>query len=301
MARGRRFRGFTLVELLVVIGIIAIVLGLLLPVVNRARQQAQAITCASHLAQLGKQWQSYAAENRNLAVPGRLPKFNAFNTPYLLGNGLQYRPHWYELLGGHMKIYADRNPSPLQRDDWKVDSELYTCPSVDWRNSRNFVWGYNYQFLGDTHDKAGLAGGVVNYPVNLSALPRISETVMAADCMGTAAGKPAAARTAHYDDGTHDVRALGDKGHLLDPPRLLDQNSDYADPMARLPENRSAPDPRHLGRANVLFCDGHIERLKLEELGYLVAADGTVKPNGPGAHNRLFSGTGEDRDPPPIQ
>ena len=71
--------------------------------------------------------------------------------------------------------------------------------------------------------------------------------------------------------------------------------------MARLPENRSAPDPRHLGRANVLFCDGHIERLKLEELGYLVAADGTVKLNGPGAHNRLFSGTGEDRDPPPIQ
>ncbi len=301
MAGHRRRLGFTLVELLVVIGIIAIVVGLLLPALNRARQHAQAIKCAANLGQLARQWQSYAAENRNLAVPGRLPKFNAFNTPYLLGNGLQYRPHWYELLGGHMKIFADRNPSPLQRDDWKVDSDLYTCPAVDWRNSRNFVWGYNYQFLGDTHDKVGASGEMVNYPVNLSALPRISETVMAADCIGTAAGKPASARTGHYDDGTRDLRALGNKGHLLDPPRLLDVNSDYADPMERLPENRSAPDPRHLGRANVVFCDGHVERLTLQEMGYVIAPDGTVVANGPRAHNKLFSGTGEDRDPPPIQ
>lgn len=292
-----RRRAFSLIELLVVIGIIAIIISILLPVLGRARDNAYALRCASNLSQLARQWQSYAAENKGLSMPGRLPKSGE---PYLLGNGLQYRPHWYEMLGAQMRIFADRNPSPIQRDAWKVDSDLYTCPSVDWRNSRNFVWGYNYQFLGDTHDKES-SPDPVNFPVKVNAVPRSSETVMAADCMGTAAGKPAALRQAHYDDGTHLTYAIGDKGHLLDPPRLLDIDSDYADPEARVAENRSAPDPRHRGRANVAFCDGHLERLTLQELGYVVRPDGSVAANGGIAHNRLFSGTGEDRDPPSVR
>src|SRR3954469_5722461 len=233
-----RRRAFTLVELLVVIGIIAIIISILLPTLSRAREEANALKCASNLGQLARQWHSYAAENHGLSMPGRLPK--SLTDVYLLNNGLQYRPHWYEMLGAQMKIYADRNPSPVQRDGWKVDSDLYTCPSVDWRNSRNFVWGYNYQFLGDTHDKAS-SPDPVNFPVKTNAVPRASETVMAADCMGTAAGKPAALREGHYDDGQHSLFALGDKGHLLDPPRLLDRDSDFADPEARSAEHRSAP------------------------------------------------------------
>src|SRR3954468_1540270 len=111
-----RRRAFSLVELLVGVGIIALGVSILLPALNRARQQAQAIKCAANLGQLAKQWYSYASENKGLAVPGRLSKFDGFNSPYLLGNGMQYRPHWYELFGNQMKIYADRNPSPVQRD-----------------------------------------------------------------------------------------------------------------------------------------------------------------------------------------
>jgi prepilin-type processing-associated H-X9-DG protein len=278
---------------LVVIGIIAILISVLLPVVNRAQDQARALKCMTNLRQLAIQWQSYANENKGLAVPGRLPRFDGFDSPYWIGNGMQYRPHWYEVLGAQMKIYADRNPSPIQNNDWKVDNDLYMCPAVDWRNSRNFVWGYNYQFLGNTHQSPPTTGPFINYPVKVNKI-RASDTVMAADSMGTAAGRAASMRSGHYDDGTADAFAMGNKGHLLDPPHLVG-GSDFAEPPNYGELFRSGPDPRHRGMVNVAFCDGRVERMSLKDMGYQVRGDGSMTING---DNKLFSGTGEDILPP---
>lgn len=68
MPKCRNRAGFTLVELLVVIGIIAVLMSLLLPAVNRAREQSKQIVCLNNLRQLGMAFLSYANENQ-----GRFP------------------------------------------------------------------------------------------------------------------------------------------------------------------------------------------------------------------------------------
>ena len=88
--RRQKKLGFTLVELLVVIGIIAVLVSLLLPALNKARRSAQTVTCLSNIRQLGGILATYLADNK-----GRLPYCNITNTAY----------------SGHNVLLAD-NPLP---------------------------------------------------------------------------------------------------------------------------------------------------------------------------------------------
>jgi prepilin-type N-terminal cleavage/methylation domain-containing protein/prepilin-type processing-associated H-X9-DG protein len=107
----RRRNGFTLVELLVVIGIISILIAMLLPALNKARQQAKTVQCASNMKQIGTALLMYANESR-----GRLP-------PAYMGllSGHGHSQYWQQSLcaGGF-----------LPKDLWPPGGDPMSTPNV---------------------------------------------------------------------------------------------------------------------------------------------------------------------------
>lgn len=143
MAHRRRPLGFTLVELLVVIGIIALLLAILLPSLARAREQANLVKCMSNLRQVGQAFLMHANEHKNYVPTAGLihPPYDA--SPRGLRDTSKQKYMYYRegnverplpmpaALGYYMgqKVNTDSRQALMDDMDSGPVREMFTCPT----------------------------------------------------------------------------------------------------------------------------------------------------------------------------
>jgi prepilin-type N-terminal cleavage/methylation domain-containing protein len=109
---------FTLVELLVVIGIIAVLVSILLPALNKVRQQAAAVACMSNMKQVGTALAMYRNANKDFAVP--LARYYSGSWTTLPGYPQRERDmRWFNYLQRYTRTYKVFNcPTMNEQVGW---------------------------------------------------------------------------------------------------------------------------------------------------------------------------------------
>jgi prepilin-type N-terminal cleavage/methylation domain-containing protein/prepilin-type processing-associated H-X9-DG protein len=128
-------RGFTLVELLVVIGIIALLMSILLPALSSARRQAATVKCAAALKEIGNTFQLYAIDNKGMFPPSQLlpgsgKTYNVNGTDYPNSG---YGAYWFNFLAKYITktkvgLEATNGDATGQA---RAKSLFWNCPAFD--------------------------------------------------------------------------------------------------------------------------------------------------------------------------
>jgi len=226
-----RAAGFTLVELLVVMAVIAIMVGLLLPALSKTKEHARGTGCRSNMKQLALAFLLYSEDNADTlpwpgGVPGRANTNPNYEADWCFGGQKSINPNlsasWYvpgfgfSAECGSVYPYVMSQPRRQYDPDRKVEEKVYRCPS------------------------AGRLGEAlrVNFSANAWTDP----------------GRP-------FGKGTVPQKGLT-TAMIVDPSRkimLVNEDPKGMLNSAFLPGLSQRTAQLHIDRANIAFMDGHME------------------------------------------
>jgi prepilin-type N-terminal cleavage/methylation domain-containing protein len=137
-----RRRGFTLIELLVVIAIIALLMSILMPTLQKVRQQAKDVMCRSNLKQWGLVWTMYLQDNA-----GKFPNYLADNWMqqlvkyYSNTNALLYCPMAKKTLEEGAQVrYAAIGTAKDPKGSYAINEWVYNSDDTGGGRSLNDYW-----------------------------------------------------------------------------------------------------------------------------------------------------------------
>lgn len=264
-------RGFTLMEVLVVVAILIILIGILLPSLSGARENARTVVCLSNLRQWGMALRMYVGDHRS-----GLPQEGEVGPAHDLGDrpGNRYPSAWYNVLPPYVNLprYCEiydgtRHHGPKDSSNSTTgaayrDNCIWFCPTRLRNGGENLAPGVPPDYPKNSHTGLNSFHYAVNDVLNGSGRTR--------DAVGSDKEEERSAYRPDTDWSDNRSGRWMNIGRFSMPGETVY----LAEPMYCVPACRPVSElnslmisrTRHASKANLLFLDGHAQSYRSEEL-----------------------------------